>query len=226
MAKAATKAKPSGPELKSHIEIFDCEQGSEDWVNCRLGVVTASNFSKVLAGGEGKVRTRYMRDLAGELLTGSQAENYTNSAMERGKKDEPEAAAQYARQNFVELKRIGFVKNSGLIKSAAVGASPDYLIGDDGGLEIKSMIPALMIELFEKGAGLPNEHRAQVQGCMWVCERKWWAVKIFYPGMPNYTVKVLRDEAYIVNTLSPEIEKFNHELKRLVERIGGMGGKR
>lgn len=227
MAKATLKTKPS--ELDPSIEIFDCEQGSEDWARLRLGLVTASNFHKIIAEGEGKMRSRYMRDLAGELLTGAPAETYSNAAMERGKKAEADAADHYARTHFADLIRVGFVKNSRLLKYSAVGASPDYLIGSDGGLEIKTLLPALIIERLEKGAGMPPEHRAQVHGNMWVCEREWWDVKIYYPsspgfpGMPDYTIRVFRDDSYIQEKLAKPIEIFNYELKILVQKIRGMG---
>lgn len=205
------------------IEIIDCDQGSDDWFKARLGTISASNFHKCKAGGEGKVRTRYMRDLAGEILSGLPAENYRNFAMDRGNEMEGAARAAYEKTVFAPVVQVGFVRNPTLIKDAVIGCSPDALVGDDGGLECKSMIPALMIERLEKGATLPSEHKAQVQGCIWVTERKWWDVKIFYTGMPDYVVHVPRDQAYIDTEIKPAIEKFSIDLRELVERIRGMG---
>lgn len=222
MAKAAVQKKAA---KAPSVEIVDCEQNSPEWFEARLGVVTASNFHKVMAGGDGLVRTRYMRDLAGEILSGRTAESFKNAAMERGNEMEAAAREQYQRDHLVTLQRVGFVRNAGLMRYATVGASPDALIGADGGLECKSMIPALMIERLEKGATLPSAHRAQVHGCMWVCERKWWDVKIYYPGMPDYTVHVVRDDSYI-KEISDAVEVFSYELKKLVERLRGMGGGR
>jgi len=219
MAKAAQK-KVAPPEPT--IEIFDCEQGTDEWKSLRLGIPTASRFADIMAAGEGKVRTRYLRELAGEIITGRPAETFKGSAMTRGNEMEAEARDHYARTKFADLRQVGFVKNASLMKFATVGASPDALIGDDGGLEIKTMIPALMIELFDKGSAMPNEHRAQVQGNMWVCEREWWDFKIYYPRMPDFTVRVLRDDSYI-KQISNEIEQFSYDLKKLVERLRSMG---
>jgi hypothetical protein len=69
------------------IEVFDCEQGTDPWYACRLGIPTASRFKDVLAKGEGKTRKRYLLDLAGERLTGECAETFSNVHMERGKTD-------------------------------------------------------------------------------------------------------------------------------------------
>ncbi len=53
------------------MEIFtDLEQGSSEWFACRAGIPTASKFATVLAKGEGKIRSQYMRQLAGEVITG------------------------------------------------------------------------------------------------------------------------------------------------------------
>src|ERR1035437_6023550 len=57
---------------KSSLEIFDCEQGTEEWASLRLGIPTASRFADVMAGGEGKMRTRYLRELAGEIISRSE----------------------------------------------------------------------------------------------------------------------------------------------------------
>ena len=51
------------------IQIFDeIEQGTPDWFECRRGIPTASKFATVMAKGEGKTRSEYMRKLAGEIL--------------------------------------------------------------------------------------------------------------------------------------------------------------
>jgi hypothetical protein len=207
---------------KSTVEIFDCDQGSDTWLNLRLGIPTASRFADIMAGGEGKMRTRYLRELAGEIVTGRPAETFKGGAMARGNDMEAEARDHYARTKFVDLRQVGFVKNAGLMKYAIAGASPDALIDTTGGLEIKTMIPALMIELFDKGSAMPNEHRAQVQGNMWVCEREWWDFKIYYPKMPDFTVRVTRDDSYIAE-IQKAVEIFSYDLRVLVEKLRKMG---
>lgn len=198
-------------------EIFeDMQQNTPEWFAARMGIVTGSEFSTVLAkgkgGGESVTRARYMRRLAGEILTGEPApEGFTNAFMERGHALEDEAREHYAFVNVVEPRRVGFIRNG------RAGCSPDSLIGDDGGLEIKSAIPAVQIERLMKG-GLPSEHVAQVQGSLWVSERKWWDFMSYCPHLPPLIVRVERDEAYIAN-LAKAVEAFNEELDALVQSI-------
>ncbi len=191
MAKAAQK-KP-----KSTVEFIDVEQNSDEWIKARLGLPTASRFADIMAHGEDKMRTRYLRDLAGELVTGRPAENFKSRAMDLGHEFEEEACEQFARTRF-DVTKVGFVKNSGVLEFATVGCSPDRLVGYDGILEVKWMMPPLLIELLEKkerGGSYPQTHYPQLQGNLWVTERKWAVIKFYYPGMPKCEFTVERDEA-------------------------------
>lgn len=212
-------------DAKSLLVVHDVAQGSVEWWQARLGVVTASNFSTVMAEGrDGELsltRTELMYRLAGEEITGLPAEEtFKSRAMERGKEMEAEAVADYERRKGVTVKRVGFATNFAGLKRC--GASPDGLVGFDGGVETKTMRPDLMIPLLMKGAQMIPAHRAQVMGNMMVWQRDWWDLKIFYPRMPDFTVRVYRDDAYVKRLLD-EIERFNFEKKRLIETLRKMG---
>lgn len=197
------------------IQVFEMEQGSADWASCRAGIPTASNFATVMAKGEGKTRSKYMRVLAGEIITGEPAETFSNHHIERGKAMEDEARETYAFIHDVEPIRVGFIRNGDK------GASPDSLIGNDGGLEIKTALPDIQIDRLERNR-LPPEHVAQVQGNIWTAEREWWDFVSFWPKLPMLRIRVYRDDPYI-KTLSDEIDRFNDELAAMVERIRRYG---
>lgn len=193
------------------IRIFDFDQGSEDWATARAGIPTASRFSDVLAKGEGKTRGKYLRELAGEIITGEVSEGFSNAHMERGVEMEDEARDLYAFMRDASPQRVGFIRNG------QKGCSPDSLLGDKGGLEIKTALPHIQIERLQRGE-LPSEHKAQVQGCMWVSEREWWDFVSYWPKLPPLIVRVYRDEAYIAQ-LAKAIDAFNEELEALVASI-------
>lgn len=202
------------------IQIIDCEQGSADWFAARMGIPTASEFSTVQAkgkdGGASITRAKYMRQLAGEILTEEPApEGYSNGFMERGKLLEDEARSLYAFTKDADPVLVGFIRNG------RTGASPDSLIGVDGGLEIKVAIPAIQIERLQRGT-LPAEHAAQVQGTLWVTGRAWWDFCSYCPKLPPLIVRVHRDEAYIAN-LAKSVDAFNDELDALVASIRTYG---
>lgn len=193
------------------LEIFDCTQGSKDWFECRRGLPTASKFSTVMAKGEGKTRAEYMRKLAGEILTGEPSEQFSNAHTERGTALEDEARQTYAFITDADPRLVGFMRNGNK------GASPDSLVGDGGGLEIKTALPHIQIDRLERNR-LPPEHKAQVQGNLWIAEREWWDFVSYWPSLPMLIVRVYRDEEYI-KQMSDEIDRFNDELAALVERV-------
>lgn len=203
------------------LQIFTFDQGSDEWFRARAGIPTASEFSTVLAvgkqGGKSIGRVAYLNKLAGEILTGEPMESYSNPDMERGKLIEDEARDAYAFQTGEAIQRVGFVRNGD------TGASPDSLIGDKGGLEIKSAAPHIQIARLLSGE-LPSEHKAQVHGGMWVCGREWWDFVSYCPKLPLFVTRVTRDKAYIAK-IALEVELFNVELQQTVEYIRRYGSK-
>ncbi|SEN67776.1 lambda exonuclease family protein [Bradyrhizobium sp. OK095] len=193
------------------MQIFDVEQNTPEWLEARRGIPTASAFSQILAKGEGKTRRTYMLKLAGEIITGQPMEGFSNEHTERGHEMEPEARDLYAFSTGAELRRVGFIRNG------RAGCSPDCLVGDDGGLEVKTKLPHLLIDLMLKNE-FPNEHRAQVQGTLWITDRSWWDLTVYYRGVPPFTIRAHRDEKYI-QTLATEVDRFNAELDAVVAEI-------
>jgi hypothetical protein len=199
----------------SPLEIIDCEQNSPEWHQARLGIATASSFDAIMTPGktktEQKTRRTYMLKLAGEILTGEPTEMVMTRAMERGHLLEPEARDLYQLQTGTRVNRVGFLRRG------RVGCSPDALIGADGGLEIKTKEPHLLIDVTDKDE-FPEEHKAQVQGAMWLTGREWWDIAIYWPRLPLFVKRTFRDEAYIA-TLAAEVDRFNTDLDAIVAQM-------
>jgi hypothetical protein len=209
------------------VEVFDVEQGSEEWRRLRLGLPTSSRFAHVLAEGDGKVRTKYLYQLAGEILSGEPAEDFKSPAMVRGNEMESEAREWYARTRFADLTPVGFVRRTvraPLGNDFMIGASPDSEISKRKGLELKTEKPELLIARLERGAGgFPSEHRAQIMGTMLCKDYEEMDLVCFYRGMPtNAVFTVERDEVYI-RRLREELERFDYDLRMLVNKIRAMG---
>lgn len=201
------------------MQIFDCEQGSLEWFQARAGIPTASEFHTVMAsgrdGGDSKTRRTYLLKLAGEVLTEELQESYSNFHMERGKEMEDEARDLYSFVTNADPQRVGFIRNG------KAGCSPDSLIGDNGGLEIKTKLPHLLIDIILKDK-FPAEHRAQCQGFLWVAEREWIDIGVYWPKLPIFIKREYRDEEYIAK-LSAAVDQFNDELAEVVEKIRRYG---
>lgn len=210
------------------IEIIDCAQGTPEWHEAKLGIPSASKFSDVMAGGEGKTRSKYMRQLAGELRTGVTREDFRGAAMDRGTAQEPELISLYSMMANVEVQPIGFIKRP--LRIGFAGCSPDGLIGKDGLVQIKSAAPDILIDIMKAGR-VPPEHLPQCQGEMLVTGRVWCELVIGNsatggrPGdlpMPLFRRRIKRDPSYIAR-LTVAIETFNEELAEMVEWLRRYG---
>lgn len=197
------------------VQYFDCEQGSAAWFEARRGIPTASCFSDIMSKGRGsapsKTRLTYMHKLAGEIITGEPMESVSTAAMERGHALEPEARELYQMLTGNAVQQVGFARNG------RVGASPDGLVGDIGGLEIKTKAPHLMVEVILADL-FPAAHWAQCQGILWVTEREWIDLAVYCPGFPLFIKRADRDEAYI-EELSENVGFFLAELDEAVAKI-------
>lgn len=201
------------------MKIIDCIQGSEEWYAARLGHVTASCFTDATASGKGSspsvTRKNYMLKLIAERLTGLPSESYSNKAMEHGTATEQEAREHYEGMNGISVRQVGFIE-----RDEDTGASPDGLIDDDGLLEIKCPFTTTHIRwiLADK---MPTEYFKQVQGGLWVAERKWCDFMSFDPRMNKrkaFIKRVLRDETCI-SELEANIHLFIGDMKRLMEKL-------
>ncbi|MDA8260222.1 MAG: YqaJ viral recombinase family protein [Betaproteobacteria bacterium] len=202
-------------------------QGSPEWALERCGNATASEFAAILAKGEKKVRTGYLRRLVAERLTGKPVETYTNWQMQRGQEQEPFARASYEAVTGNLVEQVGFLKHPMM----ACGASPDGLIGIEGGCEIKSVIPTVQLNTILAGK-YPQEHTPQIQGNLWIAgvidkvegraPRKWWDFCSYSADMPDhlrtYIFRIERDEEYI-KMLNQEVILFLVEVDQLVAKL-------
>ncbi|TQE98646.1 MAG: YqaJ viral recombinase family protein [Spiribacter salinus] len=197
----------------------DIEQGTEEWLRVRAGVPTASQFDNLLAGGDGKVRKKYMLKLAGEILTGEPQENFSTRHTRRGHEQEPEARETYAFLHDVDVEQVGFIRNGD------VGGSPDGLVGDNGGVEIKTKLPHLHLEVMLDGIAPEGStrkyippHLPQIDGLIWIAEREWWDLVSYCRGLEPFITRVYRDEKRI-KKIAQAVDQFNQELTDVLEKV-------
>lgn len=190
------------------MQIHTVEQGTPEWLALRLGIPTASEF-KNLVTPTGKAATAvksYALTLAAERFIGEPVDAFTgNAATERGHELEPAARRFYEFSNDVEAVQVGFVTSD----DKTVGCSPDSLIGEDGLLEIKCPLAPKFMECLKyvHEGKCPPDYFIQVQGQMFVCERKWCDLLFYHPQLPPRHIRVFPDAA-IVETLQSQLTKL------------------
>ena len=195
--------------------ILDHEQGTEEWFALRRGKPSASMFSKLITmtGKPSSSAVGYIDELVAEVITG-ETENFSNSHTERGTLLEPEAREAYEFISGNDVIETGFILDT----SFEFGCSPDGLILDKGGLEIKCPAPKTMVGYMRDPQVGVKKYWQQIQGCIWITKRDWWDFFAYHPEMPHVLVRVERDEEYIAK-LAIEVEKAVAEILNQVEKL-------
>jgi hypothetical protein len=201
----------------------DISQGSLEWLAARAGVATASEFDSLVTP-EFKLRTgdtpkNYVAQKLAEAWLGSPIAGHCTIDMDAGRILEEEARPYAALVLGVDITQVGFITTD----DGRVGCSPDGLIGDDGGIEIKCPRPDTHTKYLLNG-GVPKNYMAQVHGSIYVSERKWWKFISYCRGMPPLIVHVDRDPAImerIDDALAVFRAEFDVGMEKLVELNGG-----
>jgi len=197
------------------MRIDQNEQGSFEWLAARLGIPSASMFAKIVTtkGAWSTSADTYINQLVAERLTGEREEVFQSHHMIRGTELEPDARDLYSLMTNSEVIEVGFCLHDTL----AAGCSPDGLIGEDGGLEIKCPAPSTHVE-YLRGGVLPSKYKQQVMGCLWITGREWWDFVSYHPTMKPLIVRVERDEEYIA-ALETCVTKAVHLIEQNVEKF-------
>lgn len=201
------------------MQVHNLEQGTDDWYAVRLGVLTASNFSKVLTAKTMQLSAsaaQLENEIVAEILTGEQGNTFFGSFdTERGKELEPEAVDFYEMLTGMDTEKVGFVTND----AGTIGCSPDRFVGDEGLLEIKCPAPHTHVKsLVEKSIG--DEHKPQIQGQLMITGRKWADAFSYHPKMPPSIIRVERDEEYI-EKLQTALDKLLLNIQTKLKTIKG-----
>jgi len=184
----------------------DVEQNTEEWLALRLGKATASNFACFMANDGksfGEPAKKYAVQIALERINGTRKENgFSNEHMERGHEQEPIARLLYEEEKFVT------VDNGGFFSCGEYGDSPDGLIGDDGVLEIKSVIDTTQYATMKRGSFDPA-YKWQLVGHLDCTGREWVDFASYCADFP--------EEKQLL-TFRTYREEFKDEIERLTAR--------
>ena len=202
----------------------DLAQGSVEWLLIRAGKVTASEMDALITP-LGKIRTgdgvtTYLNQKLCERWTGGpllQLQGIFD--VEQGQILEERAKPAFTLQTGIELQNVAFVETD----NAKVGCSPDGLIGEISGVEIKC--PRIDTQIGRLLAGvLPKEYVAQVQGSMFVTGRATWHFFSYHTRLPAFHLIVERDKNFHT-ALHDAIDDFLNRMDvgwdRLCELNGG-----
>lgn len=171
-------------------------QGTDEWFSVRSGKFTASKDFQQLVTGKTDTYRKLIRKKAAERITGQVVQSeYSNANMQRGNELEAQAIEAFELQTSKTIQKIGFVENS-----EWAGASPDGLIGDTEGIEIKCKDVHTHLDCFVDG--YDTAYKWQIQGNLFITGRKSWYFASYNPYYAHvnkhlYIEKIQRDEVMI-----------------------------
>ncbi len=200
------------------MKIYDSfEQRSDEWYEIRKGLVTASQFKRIMSGRGGDIT--YMSELISERLTGKPKEPYVNEAILHGIETEEQAIANYELISCTDVKSVSFVK-----MDDHIGCSPDGMIDKDGLIEVKCPNTPTHIKWMLQGNKIPSDHLTQVLGSLWVTDRKWADFVSFDPRLEyphnTFIVRATFDEYKDqIENIKGKVLQFKESLIRELDRF-------
>lgn len=205
--------------------IIHCEyeQGSEAWMRARAEVPTASEFHHLVTP-KGKIKNgeaakTYLAEKLAQKWLGGPLQGGGSWATEQGTIREQDAIPGYTFDTGVVVERVAFVTTD----DGRVGCSPDGLIGETSGIEVKCPQPQTHVKYLLAGV-VPDDYVLQVQGSLWVTQRPTWVFLSFCPKFPSLTLTVEPDldiQESISEALALFLTKFQSGWERLCELNGG-----
>jgi hypothetical protein len=198
----------------------DFEQGSTRWLEARCGLLTASEFDRIVTPATLKIADNpksrsHLWEMAAQRISGYVEPQYVSDAMLRGQEDEILAREDYVK-HFAPVQQCGFVTNSKW--GFTLGCSPDGLVGDEGLIECKSSCQKLHVqrvcEHYTSGQA-PDEFMLQVQGLMLIAERKWCDLLLRCGGMPQKRIRVEPDSR-IQDAIVDAAAKFESRINEVI----------
>ena len=198
--------------------IRDCVQGSDVWMQYRIGSVGASSLSKIITstGKRSTQRQAYLYTLAGEKLTGKKAESYSNKYMQDGIDNEPQTRMEFQLKTMKQVEEVALIFPDG---RPGWHSSPDGILipDEEAGLELKSVIPATQVKYLDKNK-LPTEYILQCQMSLFVTGWDLWYFCSFCPGFKPLIINVERDDK-LIRIIQVELNIFIEDLNELVTKL-------
>ena len=202
-------------------KIHRVDQGTAEWHALRIGIPTTSNFHRIITpGGKPSTKARpYLYRLIAEILLNEPMDDGLGRLewVERGKIEEPNAAAQLEFTRDMQLEPVGFITTD----DGRLGCTPDRLVtGKNEAVEIKCPAPWTQIGYMLDGPG--EDYKPQVQGQLYVGEFERVHFYSWHPRMPPVYAITTRDEKYIKD-MARMLAEFLDDLADETERARRMG---
>lgn len=145
-------------------------------------------------------------------------------AVEQGRILEELARPGFVLETNMEVRQVGFITKGETGLDSLVGCSPDGLIGDNCGLEIKCPRLQTHIGYISEGV-LPEDYVLQVQGSLYVTGFPQWKFYSYYRNVPSLILTIEPDakiQEAIGEAVTAFLERYETAWEKLIELNGGV----
>lgn len=192
----------------------DVDQGSDEWLAMRCGVLTASEMKLIvtptLKKADNDKTRQHLYELLAQRVNQYTEPHYIGSDMMRGHVDEVDARIVYE-EKYAQVKECGFIINDKW--GFKIGYSPDGLVSDDGLIECKSRRQKYQTQTIIENE-VPDDFMLQLQTGLLVSERKWIDFVSYCGGMPMFVKRVFPDKT-IQDAIISAAEAFEDKIRTM-----------
>lgn len=208
-------------------KIEGIEQNSPAWIKARIGVITASHMCEVVAkrkdGAEAAAREDYKYEILAEIDSGMASEHLVTKPMQWGISYQQPAMKVYELTTGHSCQPGGFWRHDTV---KWFGASPDYLVGNDGLVEIKCPFYSKHHFRCIRRHEIPEDYLWQVRAQLSVTGREWCDFVSFDPRLSEHNqlwVKRVwaKQEASLIRAVEVEVQQFLKEIDQILFDLNG-----
>lgn len=205
-------------EKRFGFPVVGAQQKSEIWYQLKLGVISASNASKVVAKKDSDTRATYMAELVAQICTGLMKE-IDSFALEWGNTHEDAARSYYEFLTGDSVHELPFVFKDLTFRE---GCSPDGFVNDRKGAEIKCPYNSVHYVKFLIDDKIKPEYEWQYQFTLRVVGAQEWDFVQYDPRMKLMPMKVTTVELDPKKqaTLADAVPQFIHDMDQMLDKIG------
>ncbi len=211
------------------MKIVNTEQGSEEWLAMRLGMITGTRLKSAI--GSPAVRKTLIYELVAEQVSGQQEKLWVNEAMQWGTDHEDEAVKHYEELTGIKTSVVGFCLSE---EYSFLALSPDRLVKSGKKFDGKKYVGAVEVKCpgtktfvkYMSDNVIPAEYMGQVTNYFLVNPDLQWLEFVVYD--PRVKIKekrifrktILRTEVDLEEA-KEKLEIFRAEWKEVYDKVVG-----
>ncbi len=203
---------------KYNFPAADAAQGTELWLKLKLGVISGSCASQLVAKKGSETRLTYLCDLVSQVCTGV-IEEMNFKQMEWGKQHEGAARSTYEFVTDKVISQVPFVFKD---ENHREGCSPDGLIDGERGLEIKCPWDSANYIKFFVAEKIKPEWDWQNQFNLRVLGADEWDFVQYDPRMKKNPIKIvtIKKDSEKQVILNDAVPAFIEDMDKMLAQVG------